>query len=83
MRTLLKCRKGATAIEYGLFAALAALVLSSGVTTIGERIGGTFATAAGAMAASPADAALARESGRARHLVIDEHGGVREADERN
>ena len=57
MRKLAKCSRGATAIEYGLFAGLAAIVLMSGVSTIGERIGGTLSNAGAAMAATPASGA--------------------------
>ena len=52
MRKLMHCRRGATTIEYGIFLALAALVLSSGIGTIGDRIGGTFSKAGAAMAAT-------------------------------
>lgn len=47
-----KDESGATAIEYGLIAALIAVVIIAAVTTLGgnmrttfERIGGSFATA--------------------------------------
>ncbi len=33
---------GATAIEYGLIAALIALVIITGVTTVGTKLRGTF-----------------------------------------
>lgn len=49
----ISCRRGATAIEYGLFAGLAAIVLMSGASTIGEKVNGTFAQAGAAMAATP------------------------------
>jgi Flp pilus assembly pilin Flp len=51
MRKFVKCTRGATSIEYGLFGALAAIVLMSGLSTIGERIGGSFSKAGAAMAA--------------------------------
>ena len=53
MRNLIHCRRGATAIEYGLFAALVAILLSSGISTIGEKIGSSFSEAGAAMAAAP------------------------------
>jgi pilus assembly protein Flp/PilA len=46
MRTLvtrfLKDESGATAIEYGLIAALIAVAIIGGARTLGTRIGGTF-----------------------------------------
>ncbi len=46
MKTLLKSFKkdtsGATAIEYGLIAALIAVVIITSVTLIGQRLNGTF-----------------------------------------
>ena len=92
MRSLVKCRRGATAIEYGLFAALAVILLSSGVSTIGDKIGGTFANAAGAMAApvpvaapGGADASIEASGGGgahgARHIVVDEQGNVQDVSE--
>ena len=35
---------GATAIEYGLIAALIAVVIITGVTAVGTNLSGTFAT---------------------------------------
>lgn len=40
----LKDESGATAIEYGLLAALIALGIIAGATTIGTQIGATFTT---------------------------------------
>lgn len=37
-----KDEKGATAIEYGLIAALIAVVIISGATLLGTKINGTF-----------------------------------------
>jgi len=39
---LYKDETGATAIEYGLIAALIALVLVAAMTTLGTKVGGTF-----------------------------------------
>ncbi|MDO3435986.1 Flp family type IVb pilin [Rhizobium sp. CBN3] len=38
----LKDESGATAIEYGLIAALISVALIAGATTLGEKIGNTF-----------------------------------------
>ena len=38
---------GATAIEYGLIAALIAVVIIAGVTSLGKNIGNVFNTVAG------------------------------------
>jgi pilus assembly protein Flp/PilA len=40
---------GATAIEYGLIAALIAVVVIGAVTTVGSNLSGTFSTVAGAV----------------------------------
>lgn len=53
MKHLIHCQRGATALEYGIFLCLAAIILSSGLSTVGERIGGTFSRAGAAMAAAP------------------------------
>ncbi len=42
IRKMLKDNKGATAIEYGLIAALIAVVVITAVTTIGTNLKGTF-----------------------------------------
>ena len=39
-----KNESGATAIEYGLIAALIAVVIITGVTAVGTNLSGTFAT---------------------------------------
>lgn len=44
-----KNNSGATAIEYGLIAALIALVIIGGVTTIGTGLSGTFSTISGSL----------------------------------
>ena len=38
----LKDESGATAIEYGLIAALIAVVLIASMSVLGEKVGGTF-----------------------------------------
>jgi pilus assembly protein Flp/PilA len=40
---------GATAIEYGLIAALIAVVVIGAVTTVGTKLSGTFNTVAGSV----------------------------------
>jgi len=45
----LKDESGATAIEYGLIAALIAVVIIGAVTGAGTAIDGTFQTVAGAL----------------------------------
>ena len=42
IRNIFKDDKGATAIEYGLIAALIAVVVITAVTTIGTNLKGTF-----------------------------------------
>ena len=42
IRRFLKDEAGATAIEYGLIAALIALVLVGALTTLGTKVNGTF-----------------------------------------
>lgn len=39
---LMKNESGATAIEYGLIAALIAVAIIAGVTSVGTKLGGTF-----------------------------------------
>jgi pilus assembly protein Flp/PilA len=45
----LRDERGATAIEYGLIAALIAVVIITAVTTVGTNLSGTFTTVAGAI----------------------------------
>lgn len=45
----LRDERGATAIEYGLIAALIAVVIISAVAHVGAAVGSTFTTIAGAM----------------------------------
>ena len=42
LRRLLKNKSGATAIEYGLIAALIAVVVITGVTAVGTKMSTTF-----------------------------------------
>ncbi|MCX7267081.1 MAG: Flp family type IVb pilin [Sphingomonadales bacterium] len=44
---MFKNEDGATAIEYGLIAALIAVAAIAGMTTLGGRIGGSFNNVAG------------------------------------
>jgi len=50
----LKNKSGATAIEYGLIAALIAVAVIGAVTTLGTETAETFSDVSGAMAARPA-----------------------------
>jgi len=45
----MKDESGATAIEYGLIAALIAVVLVTALTTLGKNLDGTFGKVANAM----------------------------------
>jgi pilus assembly protein Flp/PilA len=45
----IKDESGATAIEYGLIAALIAVVIITAVTTLGTNLSGTFTTVAGSL----------------------------------
>ena len=47
---LFKNESGATAIEYGLIAALIAVAIIGGVTALGDNVGTTFNTVANEMA---------------------------------
>ena len=47
MTRFLKNESGATAIEYGLIAALIAVVIITGLTTLGSNLGTKFNTIAG------------------------------------
>lgn len=42
IRKMLKNEKGATAIEYGLIAALIAVAAIGAMTSLGTKLGGTF-----------------------------------------
>ena len=52
MKTFAAAKSGATAIEYGLIAALIAVVIISSAQTLGNRIKTTFGTVSTAMAGS-------------------------------
>ena len=49
IRNLLKNKKGATAIEYGLIAALIAVAAVTAMGTLGNKVGETFNNAADKM----------------------------------
>jgi pilus assembly protein Flp/PilA len=49
MKKLFKNKSGATAIEYGLIAALIAVVIIGAATTLGGKISDTFGTVSAAM----------------------------------
>ncbi len=42
LRIFLRDNRGATAIEYGLIAALIAVAIITAVTTVGTKLNGTF-----------------------------------------
>ncbi|MGE0766511.1 MAG: Flp family type IVb pilin [Hyphomicrobiaceae bacterium] len=44
-----KCESGATAIEYGLIAALIGVAIIGAVTSVGGKIGDTFNNVSGAL----------------------------------
>ncbi|HEY1505816.1 MAG TPA: Flp family type IVb pilin [Stellaceae bacterium] len=46
-RKLFSDESGATAIEYGLIAALIAVAIIGGATSVGTNLGSTFTTVAG------------------------------------
>ncbi|CAM8667775.1 MULTISPECIES: Flp family type IVb pilin [Sphingobium] len=47
MRKMLKNEKGATAIEYGLIAALIAVAAIGAMTSLGTKLGSTFNNVSG------------------------------------
>ncbi|MBV8977380.1 MAG: Flp family type IVb pilin [Alphaproteobacteria bacterium] len=49
VRRFLRDDSGATAIEYGLIAALIAVVVIGAVTAVGTGLSGTFSTVAGSV----------------------------------
>ena len=49
LKRFLKAEDGATAIEYGLIAALISVVIIGAVTLVGGNLTGTFNTIAGAL----------------------------------
>jgi pilus assembly protein Flp/PilA len=52
LMTLIRDEEGATALEYGLIAALIAAVIVGAVTALGTKVSGTFNTITGAMPGS-------------------------------
>lgn len=46
IKSLWKCETGATAIEYGLIAALIAIAAIAGFTAVGRSVNGTFGAVA-------------------------------------
>ena len=51
LRALIKDERGVTAMEYGLIAALVAVVIIGSVTTLGTKLSTTFTTIAGVLPA--------------------------------
>ncbi len=49
IRNIFKSNKGATAIEYGLIAALIAVAAITAMTQLGQQVGTTFNTVKNAM----------------------------------
>jgi pilus assembly protein Flp/PilA len=49
---LMRDESGATAIEYGLIAALIAVVIIGALTTVGKNLSGVFNTVAGKLSSS-------------------------------
>jgi len=49
LKTFLENQAGATAIEYGLIAALIAVVIITGVTAVGTSLSTTFNTISGSL----------------------------------
>lgn len=47
IRKMMKNQKGATAIEYGLIAALIAVAAIAAMTSLGSKLGGTFNNVSG------------------------------------
>ena len=47
LRDFIRDESGATAIEYGLIAALIAVVIITGVTSVGTKLSTTFTTLSG------------------------------------
>ena len=54
MTRFLKDESGATAIEYGLIAALVAVVLVTALTAMGTKLSGTFDNVSSKLPAAPA-----------------------------
>lgn len=49
VRKILRNNKGATAIEYGLIAALIAVAAITALTSVGNKVGNTFNNVAGSL----------------------------------
>ena len=56
----LKDESGATAIEYGLIAALISVAIIGGATTLGTSLNSTFATISGKMTSANTTAAASK-----------------------
>jgi pilus assembly protein Flp/PilA len=54
LRTIRKNEEGATAIEYGLIAALIAVAAITALTSLGTKLAGTFTTVSGSLPAAGA-----------------------------
>ncbi len=52
MSNLLRDESGATAIEYGLIAALISVVIIAAVTTVGSNLSGTFNSIASSLSSA-------------------------------
>ena len=52
IRRFSACESGATAIEYGLIAALIAVVIIAALTVLGQQVSGGFSTIASAVQAA-------------------------------
>ena len=55
LRRLSKDEEGATAIEYGLIAALIAVVIIAAVTSVGTNLNSTFSKVAGKLSSANAN----------------------------
>ena len=66
VKTFLVNESGATAIEYGLIAALIAVVVITAVTTVGTNLKGTFNNVANGVNYSSPNRLPAPEPGRTR-----------------
>ena len=49
IRSFVRDETGATAIEYGLIAALISVVIITALTTVGTKLGRTFTSVSGAL----------------------------------
>ena len=52
MKKLFKNKSGATAIEYGLIAALISVVIIGGVTIVGKKLNNTFSAVGSSLSTS-------------------------------